>query len=90
MSISQHSDKKRGIVAPSQAVVERIAALENVGPTELDPLYEAIDSDALDTLVGAAGYRDSTLQIEFTYHGYTVTVTGEGVIHIDEEGAFER
>lgn len=90
MSMSQHADEKQGIIAPSQAVVERIAALEDVGQTELDPLYGAIDPDALDTLVGAAGYRDSTLQVEFTYHGYNVTVTGEGVIHIDEEGAFER
>lgn len=77
-------------LAPSQAVVERIAAREGVDPTELTPLFEAIDPDALDRLVGMAGYSDSPLQIEFPYHGYNVTVTGDGVVHIDEDVAFER
>lgn len=77
-------------VAPSQAIVERVAALEEIDHTELDPLYEAIDPDALDTLVETTGRSDSPLQVEFTYHGYEVTVTGDEVVHVDEDVGFER
>lgn len=72
-------------VPASEAVVERIATCEGVGPTELPPLYDTIDTEALDSLVGSAEPSESTLQIEFTYNDYEVTVTGEGVVHIDEE-----
>lgn len=75
---------------PSRAIPKRIATLEGVDLTELDPLYNAIDPDALDALVGASGQNDSPLQIEFTYHGYDVAVTGDGTIHIDEDVPFER
>lgn len=90
MSTTQDVDVKLETVAPSQAVVERVAALEDVDQTELDPLFGAIDPDALDTLVGTTGHSDAALQIEFAYHGYDVTVTGDGVVHIDEGVAFER
>lgn len=90
MSSTQNVDVKLEAVAPSLAIVKRIAALEGVDHTKLDPLYEVIDSDALDRLVGTAGQSDSTLQIEFTYHGYDVTVTDDGTIHVDEDVPFER
>lgn len=77
-------------VEPSHAIIERIAGLEEVEQTKLDPLYEAVDSDALDTLVGPTGRSDPSLQIEFTYHGYEVTVTGDGTVHIDENVSSER
>ena len=61
----------------SVAVVERVAGAEGVDPLDLDPLYEAIDPDALDTLCGGAG-RDARppARIVFEYHGYTVIVDG--------------
>lgn len=90
MSATRDVDVKLESVAPSQAIVERVAALEGVDHSELDPLFGAIDPDALDALVGTTGHSDAALQIEFTYHGYDVTVTGEGVVHIDENVAFER
>ena len=70
---------------PSEAVVERVANCEGVDPTELSLLYDAIDPDALDSLVSSSLQRGSGLEIEFTYHGYRVTVTGEGVVHLDED-----
>lgn len=78
-------------VAPSEAVVDRMADLEGVEPTALTPLFEAIDPEALDALVESVSYpTESDLRIEFSYHGYDVAVTGEGVVHIDEPGRMER
>ena len=67
---------------PSLAVVERVATCEGVDPVELAPLYEAIDPDALDELLETRGRTNPALEIEFTYHGYDVTVTGDGVVHL--------
>ena len=75
----------RQAVSPSEAVVARIANTEGVEATELTPLYDAIDPDALDALVASADRDETPLEIEFTYHGYDVTVTTEGVVHIDED-----
>ena len=76
-------------VSPSEAVVARIANCEGVDPLELPPLYESIDADAIDALVRTAEANDSALQIEFTYHGYQVTISDGGVVHVDEKNAVE-
>lgn len=71
-------------ILPSEAVVERVANREGVDPVELSPLYEAIDPDALDSLVCASNGDGSDLAIEFSYSGHEITVTGEGVVHLDQ------
>lgn len=72
------------LASPSEAVVERVAALEGADPTELEPLFEVIDPEALDMLIESECDPDeSDLRIEFTYHGHDVTVTARGTIHID-------
>jgi HSP20 family molecular chaperone IbpA len=70
---------------PSETIVRRIANREGVDPTELEPLYDVIDLETLDRLTGETAGTDSDVQIGFTYRGYEVTVTGEGVIHIHEK-----
>lgn len=70
----------------SIAVVHAIAAHRDVDPTDLPPLYEWVDPDALDALfqpTRAGGPRRGRL--EFAYDGQTVTVdsTGEVTITID-------
>ena len=69
-------------VATSTAVVERVAAREGVDHTELVPLFDAIDPDALDTLVESSRRNDAAMQLTFSYNGYDVTVTGQGEIHL--------
>lgn len=69
-------------------IVEQIAACEGVDPVDLDVrLYDRIDLDALEALT--TGTSDQQLQanlrVEFTYHGYVVTVDGSGRIIIDEQ-----
>lgn len=67
-------------------IVEEIADREGVDPVELDvPLYEAVDADALDVLVGGRGHRtpQTSLLVEFSYLGYDVAVDGDGAISIE-------
>ena len=74
----------------SERVVAAVASREGVGPTELPPLYGAIDPDALDDLVGDLGDVDGSrngtpgLEIEFTYHGYDATVTAGDRVRLVE------
>ena len=89
MNTNQDAAMKVEAVAPSQAVVKRVAACEEVDQTELAPLYGAIDPDALDRLVETSRHNESALQITFTYHGYDVTVTGDGVVHLASEEDIE-
>lgn len=75
-------------MSPSIAVVERVAALEATDPTALPPVYETVDTDALDALVESASKSDSSnFQIEFPYYGHEITVATNGVIHIDTDTA---
>ncbi len=55
---------------PSVTVVNTVADVEGTSFTELPPLYEAVDPDALDAM--CAG--DTSGRVTFEYHGYTVTV----------------
>ena len=56
----------------SVVVVRAVAVLENTDPMELPPLYQVIDPEALDALVGAA--PGPPRLIEFDYCGYEVIV----------------
>lgn len=63
----------------SLTVVERVASDRGVRPTEIAPLQEAIDVDALDDLVDH-GFRGTC---EFRYAGCRVTVEGDGTVHVE-------
>lgn len=70
---------------PLCTVVEIIAARENLPVEELDPLYEAIDPDALGALFRTddAGQYPPNSSISFRYQGYDVTVEfGERVVEV--------
>ena len=57
------------------AVIDTVAAVTGTRPTDLPPLYEAVDPDALDSLFESFERRSSeTLRVEFSYHGVTVVV----------------
>lgn len=77
-------------VRPSETIVRQVASRERVDPIELDPLYGAIDPDALDALVLAADRNGSALRIEFVYHGHRVTVTDGGEIRVDRAAPGKR
>ena len=70
----------------SRAVVEAIAEADGVEPQELTPpLYEAINTDALERLFAAtstAGRADG--EVVFAYGAYEVSVEGGEKITIGE------
>ncbi len=66
-------------VAPSTAVVETIASAADCDPTELDPLYNAIDTDALDRLLDS-GEPNGMTTVTFRVGGYEVTVQRGGTV----------
>jgi len=56
---------------PSMALVSLVAAVTNTDPVDLEPLYNAIDPEALDSLCTPDASFSS---IEFEYVGHTVVV----------------
>ena len=68
---------------PSQKVIAEVARQTDVAPTDLPPLHEVINPDALDTLFQStpnAGRMEGT--ISFEYSGYEVTVHGDGYVDV--------
>lgn len=68
---------------PSEAVVTAVSEASGralAGTESLDPLYHAIDPDALDALFDTYGDAESTTSVEFVYGGYEVTVEGSGLV----------
>ncbi|WP_339106258.1 HalOD1 output domain-containing protein [Haloterrigena salinisoli] len=66
----------------SQAVIEAVAEASNRDPIELDPLYEYIDPDALNTLFHSRSSDEvdpDEVYLEFTYANYRVAVTANYV-----------
>lgn len=78
------------IDSASESVVESVAAREGVDPLDLDvPLFDVIDPDALDRLVRSAvdGGGRPPIRIAFTYYGYDVIVTSDGLVHVSRENS---
>ena len=63
----------------STAVVDAVAAREGIDPVELpEPLYHAVNTEALDSL-----FSDTTGRVTFHYLGYEVTVESSGDIALE-------
>lgn len=69
-----HSDWQRD-ESVTTAVVGSVAAVTNTPPTELDPLFETFDPDALNQLYSSTGgpSRDDS-RVSFKFNGCTVIV----------------
>lgn len=66
------------------AVVEAVAVAKGESPDEMDPLWNAIDPDALEAVVGSA--EPGGVRVDFAYNGCVVTVTADGDIVVEREG----
>lgn len=64
---------------PTVAVLGAIETLEDADFTELPPLYESIDPEALDTVFQNLDHGEVT----FTYHGYTITIQDSGTFYVE-------
>ncbi|MFB6141369.1 MAG: HalOD1 output domain-containing protein [Halosimplex sp.] len=64
-------------------VIETIAAVTGTDPLAMTPpLYEVIDTDALDRLYE----RGADAAVEFEYAGHTVAVDADGTVTVDGRG----
>jgi hypothetical protein len=82
MSSRSHESSSRGDSLADrtlcEAVVTAVADAEGVDPTELtQPLYDAVDPEALDTV-----FRRSDGWITFEYYGYVITVDAGGTVEL--------
>ena len=56
----------------TEAIVHAAGAVRNETPVELEPLYDAVDPDALERLVAS----DGSVAVTFEYADLTVSVSG--------------
>ena len=64
-------------VRPETAVVEVVADLEDVAPTDLSSLYSTID-DVLEHVFSDPPAPEAQTEITFTYEGYRISVYQDG------------
>lgn len=66
---------------PSRSVIRAVAGVQGTDPTELQPLYEAIDPDALDRVFDGTQGRSRPLAdgaVSFRFAACQVTVRADG------------
>lgn len=66
----------------SMAVITAVADTLGVAPTELDPLYTAIDTDALDELMANRATTDTPIYVSFTFESLDITVASNRTLWI--------
>jgi hypothetical protein len=83
------------VTPPSVAVVLLVAGITGTRPTQLDPLHDDVDPNALDLLLArpASNTQRGDVQVTFTYLSFEVTVYSYGSIELrplDPENEPER
>jgi hypothetical protein len=76
-------DKWTELDQPSMMVVEAVASATNRSATELPPLQETLDVDALNTLLKG---QQSSVTVSFRYADTTVSVSENGSIEVHVDG----
>ncbi|WP_435344898.1 HalOD1 output domain-containing protein [Haloarchaeobius sp. HRN-SO-5] len=67
-------------------IVERVADHEEIPASQLQPpLYEAIDTDALESLL--RGSDGPPVEIRFEYAGYRIRAKSDGTFEVAEPSA---
>jgi hypothetical protein len=70
---------------PTEAITEAVAAAEGVDPTRLPPLYESIETDAVNRLFDHSGEESPpTKALCFVYSGWNVFVRSDGTIIVGD------
>ncbi len=66
----------------SMAIIATLANLLDTDPIAMDPLYSAVDPDALDALFGVRNGTTGEFHVTFTHEGHAITVYSSGMITI--------
>ena len=67
---------------PSTVVIATLAAAKDVEPIELEPLYDAVDPDALDAIVRIRKGTNGDIRVSFTHEGHAITVFSYGMVTV--------
>jgi len=68
--------------APSIAVVSALAVVTDTDPMAVDPLHDAVDTDALDTVLTQGPVGGSDVSVTFTVRGHEVTARSDGTLTV--------
>ena len=67
-------------VPATTRVIEAVASASDTDATELPPLHDSVDTDALNVLFDSGGPEsDRSLRVSFVYDGYAVRIDRDGV-----------
>ena len=66
------------------AILDAVADAAGRDPLDLPPIYETVDPDALDGLLGGSAFADSSLAIRFEYAGHVVIARSDGEVIVTE------
>ncbi|MFP8955155.1 HalOD1 output domain-containing protein [Natrialbaceae archaeon A-CW3] len=70
---------------PTTAIIATVAAVKDVDPLDLSPLYDVVDPDALDTLFQRDAETTERQRVDFDYEGCHVVLTGgrDGSVRVE-------
>lgn len=66
------------------AILDAVADATGRDPLELPPIYETVDPEALDALLGGSTFADSSLAVRFEYAGFVVIARSDGEVIVTE------
>lgn len=72
-------------VPPSLALASALSAAMEADPTDIDPIYESLDPDALDGLVGDPTRSGEPITISFSVEHFQATISNTGDIFLDPQ-----
>jgi hypothetical protein len=72
---------------PSSAVVDAVVAATGRDLTDARPLYDYVESDALDAVLVAARENGRAVTVRFDYDGVEVVVDSDGGIEVSSADA---
>lgn len=74
--------------APTVAVATLLGLVVGREPAELEPLYEVVDPEAMDSLLRGARRPDRT--VSFPYRTFAVTVRSDGTVTVRSRSDADR
>jgi len=78
--------------SPSEAAVAAVATALGREPTEIPPLFSAVDGEALDALFrrGPDGVHGGNGTVVFEYADHRVTVHADGTVDVEPPGPLDE
>lgn len=74
------------MASPSERVIDAVATATGTEPTDLEPLFVAIDPDSLDALFEPTPYNESVRgSVSFDWAGCHVEVSSDGRVDVEVE-----